>query len=63
MGSGPRADDAAAPVERRAAVTVLMEEESDWPWYGQLMKTPQTVAYLLQVNFWLEHYQVELTGF
>ena len=45
------------------AVTVLMEEESDWPWYGQLMKTPQTVAYLLQVNFWLEHYQVELTGF
>lgn len=31
-----------------------------WPWYGQLMTYPQTIAYILQVNYWLEHYQIEL---
>jgi asparagine synthase (glutamine-hydrolysing) len=31
-----------------------------WPWYGQLMTYPQTIAYILQVNHWLEHYQIEL---
>lgn len=30
------------------------------PWYGQLMTTPQTVAYFLQLNYWLEAYRVEL---
>ena len=34
--------------------------ESQWPWYGQLMRRPQTVAYLLQIEFWLRHYNVEL---
>ena len=37
-----------------------LEEESPWPWYGQLMRRPQTMAYFLQIAFWLEHYQVEL---
>ena len=32
--------------------------ESDIPWYGQLMKTPQTIAYLLQVNYWLKKYEI-----
>ena len=31
-----------------------------WPWYGQLMKTPQTIAYMLQINCWLEKYRVRL---
>lgn len=30
------------------------------PWYGQLMAGPQMVAYMLQVNYWLKHYHVEL---
>lgn len=34
--------------------------ESAWPWYGQLMKTPQTMAYFLQMDFWLRHYRVSL---
>ncbi len=38
----------------------LLEGEYPWPWYGQLMKTPQTVAYMLQINFWLEHYGVSV---
>lgn len=30
------------------------------PWFGQLMGDTQYMAYLLQVNRWLEHYKVEL---
>lgn len=30
------------------------------PWYGQLMAGPQMVAYMLQVNYWLKQYKVEL---
>jgi asparagine synthase (glutamine-hydrolysing) len=32
----------------------------DKPWFGQLMGDTQYMAYLLQVNRWLEHYGVEL---
>ncbi len=42
------------------SVRRVLEEEPVWPWYGQLMRRPQTVAYLLQVNAWLEHYNVDL---
>ena len=38
----------------------LMENTSPWPWYGQLMRTPQTLAYMLQINFWLAHYNIEI---
>ncbi|MDF2589486.1 MAG: Asparagine synthetase [Anaerocolumna sp.] len=30
------------------------------PWYGQLMAGPQMLAYMLQVNYWLEKYNVEI---
>ena len=29
------------------------------PWFGQLMTGPQLMAYLIQVNFWLETYKPE----
>ena len=45
-------------VDRQAA-TRLLTAEHLWPWYGQLMKGPQTMAYLLQIDFWLRHYQIE----
>lgn len=40
----------------------LMTAPSDYgkPWFGQLMATPQMYAYLIQMNVWLEEYQVEL---
>ena len=44
----------------RAAVSALLSSEPRWPWYGQLMTLPQTFAYLIQVNFWLEHYKISL---
>lgn len=46
-------------VDRREAEKMLTGE-SPWPWYGQLMRRPQTMAYLLQLDFWLTHYRVEL---
>ena len=36
------------------------KRDLDWPWYGQLMRRPQTIAYLLQLDFWLRHYRVDL---
>ena len=44
----------------REAVQQTLSEEPVWPWYGQLMRRPQTIAYLLQINTWLEHYDVDL---
>ena len=36
------------------------KKEMEWPWYGQLMRRPQTIAYLLQLDFWLRHYGVDI---
>ena len=44
-------------VDREKAKELLTSEHI-WPWYGQLMKGPQTMAYLLQIDFWLRHYQI-----
>lgn len=35
-------------------------ESINSPWYGQLMKAPQILAYLLQVDFWLKEYNVKV---
>ena len=45
-------------VNRQEAENLCTREEI-WPWYGQLMRRPQTISYLLQIEFWLRHYQVE----
>ena len=44
----------------RDAVRSLLTQQAQWPWYGQLMTGPQTAAYLLQLNFWLESYGIDL---
>ena len=43
----------------KEAVKTLLHTDSPWPWYGQLMRKPQTMAYFLQLDFWLRHYRVE----
>lgn len=56
-------EDQNAPIFQivsREALASLFQTEHPWPWYGQLMKTPQTIAYMLQINFWLEHYNIRL---
>ena len=42
------------------ALKRLISADSPWPWYGQLMKIPQTIAYMLQINLWLEMYGVRV---
>ena len=37
----------------------LLQQQSVWPWYGQLMRTPQTICFLLQINEWLQRYNIE----
>ena len=47
-------------IVNRDALQQLISADSPWPWYGQLMKTPQTIAYMLQINLWLEMYGVSV---
>ena len=44
----------------REGVKQLLSVQTQWPWYGQLMRRPQTIAYFLQLDFWLRHYRVEI---
>ena len=44
----------------KTALNQLLNSEFVWPWYGQLMRLPQTIAYMLQVNMWLEHYKIRV---
>ena len=42
------------------ALERLLTAEYTWPWYGQLMKVPQTIAFMLQINYWLDEYKITL---
>ena len=44
----------------KSSLEQLLDMDFVWPWYGQLMKLPQTIAYMLQINFWLERYQIAI---
>lgn len=58
-------EDKLAPIQpliNKESINELMNSNSDYgkPWFGQLMSTPQLYAYLIEINFWLERYQVTL---
>lgn len=38
----------------------LLVSDVSQPWYGQLMTTPQTIAYFVQLNYWLRKYKVKI---
>lgn len=42
------------------SVEGLLSTEKSEPWYGQLMTTPQTVAYMIMLNYWLEKFKVKI---
>lgn len=46
----------------RKKVEQFMSNPTDYgrPFYGQLMAGPQLLAYFLQINYWLEKYQIRL---
>lgn len=58
------ATDSSAPiwqiVRRDKAASLLTAQNNPQPWYGQLMTTPQTIAYLVQVNYWLKKYNIRI---
>lgn len=55
-----RKDSPLLQIADRHALEDLLTAQYPWPWYGQLMNTAQTIAYMLQVNFWMQEYRVEL---
>ncbi len=44
----------------KKSLLAFLQQETPWPWYGQLMRKPQTMAYLLQLNFWLKSYEISI---
>lgn len=42
------------------ALAQLLSADNAVPWYGQLMTTPQTIAFFVQMNHWLSHYHIEI---
>lgn len=55
--------DTHAPVRQfldRGKVQKFLDSPLDYgkPWYGQLMAGPQMLAYMLQVNYWMEKYKI-----
>ena len=53
-------DAALFSIVSKEALTELLDRPSPCPWYGQLMTGPQTAAYFLQLQFWLEHYEIDV---
>lgn len=45
---------------RRDALERLMYSEENIQWYGQLMTKAQTIAYFVQVDYWMEKYRVKV---
>lgn len=45
---------------RKDKLVALLDKKTPWPWYGQLMRRPQILAYFLQMDFWLRNYDVDL---
>lgn len=57
--------DPQAPVRQlldTRKVQAFLDSPSDYgkPWYGQLMAGPQMLAYMLQINYWLEKYRIQI---
>jgi asparagine synthase (glutamine-hydrolysing) len=50
------------PLVDEKKIRSFLSTPSDYgkPWYGQLMAGPQMIAYLLQINYWLEKYRITL---
>jgi asparagine synthase (glutamine-hydrolysing) len=42
----------------------LLQNAGDYgkPWFGQLMAGPQMMAYLIQLNTWMERFGIDANG-
>lgn len=47
-------------IVKRSAAQSLLSDSRSVPWYGQLMTTPQTMAYMIMLNHFLKTYRVRI---
>lgn len=47
-------------IVEKESLKELLQAEYPWPWYGQLMRLPQTISYMLQLDHWLRAYHVKI---
>lgn len=54
------ADDASPLLDfiKKEELLKILNAQNAEPWYGQLMTTPQTIAYFVQFNYWLEKFNI-----
>ena len=47
-------------IVEKQTVLDFLDRPKDYgkPWYGQLMAGPQMMAYLLQIDYWMEQYHL-----
>ena len=45
---------------KRDELEKLLRGEDHVQWYGQLMNLPQTIAFFIQLNYWLERFDISL---
>lgn len=43
---------------KKEALEQLLTHSEHIPWYGQLMNLPQTIAYFIQLDYWLRRYNI-----
>lgn len=50
------------PILNKQEINTILNSTSDYgkPWFGQLMATPQLLAYIIQVNYWLKKFDLSL---
>ncbi len=56
-------DDPTSPLLKivvKEKLEELLNKNEQVSWYGQLMTTPQTIAYFIQMNMWLKYYNIEI---
>ncbi len=47
-------------IVKKRELEKLLTDNVSQPWYGQLMTTPQTIAYFVQFDYWLRKYKVSI---
>ncbi len=55
-------EDKASPIHqfiKKEELKKLIQSDKSQPWYGQLMTTPQTIAYFVQFDYWLKKFNVK----
>lgn len=50
-------------LDKKAVESIIEHPEKiTAPWYGQLMQAPQILAYIIELDYWFEKYNIEIIG-